>query len=263
MYVPMILAPECFGSLEDYAYLILATDIYFFAALASFYLALMKLLKDSPALAIISSVVILVVCMTIRVAFGFENYSTGNVWFDMLIGMFVREHDWSAFPFTVWIIFPMVGYGAAMVYKKIHDKRQFLKFAAIAGVAAILIAESAMYHWDMPDAALLDSFEVDEGLYYSMHPLNSLCVLGIIALEFVAASFVIKLFNNNLPPIIENMSRNVMGIYIAQWMIIGCLSPLIFQLDSSWLIVVTAFVILVMSCTVAAAYKKFKKRRAR
>lgn len=92
-YVPLILAPEYFGTLEENAPAILATDIYFFAALASFYLALMKLLKDKPALAIISSVALLVVCMTIRVTFGFENYSTGNIWFDTLIGLFVRENE--------------------------------------------------------------------------------------------------------------------------------------------------------------------------
>lgn len=53
VYVPSILAPEHFGTLEEMAPVILATDIYFFAMLASFYLALMKRLKDKPALAII------------------------------------------------------------------------------------------------------------------------------------------------------------------------------------------------------------------
>ncbi|MBR3748081.1 MAG: acyltransferase family protein [Selenomonadaceae bacterium] len=259
-YVPSILAPEHFGTLEENAPAILATDIYFFAALASFYLALMKLLKDKPALAIISSIALLVVCTTIRVAFGFENYSTGNDWFDMLINMFIRENNWSYFPFTVWIIFPMVGYGAAMAYKEIRDDRQFLKFAAITGIAAILSAELAIYHWDMPDATLLDSFEVDEGLYYSMHPFDATVALGIIALEFVAASFVIKLLKN-LPPIIENMSRNVMEIYIAQWVIIGCLSPQIFKINEPWLSVAASFAILVESCIVAAVYKTISARR--
>ena len=154
----------------------------------------------------------------------------------------------------------MVGYGAAMAYKEIRDDRQFLKFAAITGIAAILSAELAIYHWDMPDATLLDSFEVDEGLYYSMHPFDATVALGIIALEFVAASFVIKLLKN-LPPIIENMSRNVMEIYIAQWVIIGCLSPQIFKINEPWLSVAASFAILVESCIVAAVYKTISARR--
>lgn len=259
VYVPSILAPEHFGTLEENAPAILATDIYFFAALASFYLALLKLLKDKPALAIISSVVLLVVCMTIRVTFGFENYSTDNALFDMLISMFIRENEWACFPFTVWIIFPMVGYGAAMAYKKIRDDRQFLKFAAITGVAAILSAELAMYHWDVPDAILFASFDTDEGLFYSMHPFGAAVALGIIALEFVAAAFVMKLLKN-LPPIIENMSRNVMEIYITQWVIIGCLSSQIVKIDELWLSVATAVVILVASSIVAAVYKHLKPK---
>lgn len=199
--------------------------------------------------------------MSIRVTFGFENYSTGNAWFDMLIGLFVRENEWSSFPFTVWIIFPIVGYGAAMAYKKFRDRRQFLKFAAITGVAAILSAELAMSAFDMTDAVLLFSLDTQEGFYYSMHPFCALCALGIIALEFVAASFVVKLFNNNLPPIIENMSRNIMEIYIAQWVIIGCLSPQIFEIDKPWLNMAAAFVILVASCVVATVYKTISARR--
>ena len=73
-YVPMLLDPENVGALEANAHMILATDIYFFAALASLYLALMKKLNGKSA--ICASVVIASACIAIRLIFGFENYAT-------------------------------------------------------------------------------------------------------------------------------------------------------------------------------------------
>ncbi len=97
----------------------------------------------------------------------------------MLLGLFVRENEFSYFPFTVWIIFPIIGYGAAVAYKKNQDKLQVLKFVLIAGVVSILISEGVMYSYDIPNAVLFDTYGIEAGLYYSMHPADILCSIGI------------------------------------------------------------------------------------
>lgn len=213
--------------------------------------------------AICASVVIASVCIAVRLIFGFENYSTGNIWGDMLLDLFVRENEFSYFPFTVWIIFPIIGYGAAIAYKKNQDNLQVLKFVLIAGVVSILISEGMIYSCDIPNAALIDTYNVEDGLYYSMHPTDILCSVGIIALEFCAAAYVMKLTNNYLPPIVTNMSRNVMEIYIAQWVIIGCLAPQIFKIDSMLLNMAASVAILAASYIIVAVYKSFRRRLAR
>lgn len=259
-YVPQIITPEIFGKLEENLHTILATDIYFFAALASLYLAVMKFFKNQPVSALIFSAVLLAVCIFIRIFFGIENFSTENIWLDTLIGLFVRENEFSYFPFTVWIFFPIIGYGAAVLYKKSWSLKERLLFSSVTGIIAIVVAEFAMEKFGVIDGVLFANLDITLGNYYAMHPLNLLCSYGIIALEFFVASVVMKITNNYLPNFILNMSKNIVGIYVAQWIILGCMSGWICEISTVSSYIFVALTVLIVSYFSAIIFKEIIER---
>lgn len=260
-YVPSIISPEIFNPLEEKFPSILATDIYFFAALTSLYFVFMKSFEGQPKYTITFSVILAAVCIAVRLIFGFENFSTENIWLDMFIGLFVRENEWSYFPFTVWIIFPMLGYGAANLYKNRWSQKEVIIFSAVTGIISVVVAKFAMKNFGVIDGVLFSTMDMDIGNYYSMHPLNTLCSYGIIALEFLAATLFVQFMNGSVPKIIENVSRNVMQIYVIQWILIGCLSKYIYNISNVTTYTASAIGILILSCIFAEVVKKFTNIR--
>ena len=97
--VPMLLEPEVFGKAEENLHTLIAVDIYEFAALATLYFAIMQKLNRNSKPAVIFSVSLVAVSMILNAALGYETFSTGNSWYDTLIGFFIRENEYSYFPF--------------------------------------------------------------------------------------------------------------------------------------------------------------------
>ena len=69
---------------------ILATDIYFFAALGSLYFALMKALESRKGLRVPVSAALVWLCFLVNILVGFESFTTGNEWLDTVLGLLIR-----------------------------------------------------------------------------------------------------------------------------------------------------------------------------
>ncbi len=234
-FIPSIIDPGHFGTVWEIAPSIIAVDIYFFAAFAMIYFAVMKKYKEKPKTAVTVSVVLVAVCFAVNAIFGCETLSTGNGWIDTLIGLFIRENVWSYFPFISWIVFPVAGYGAAALFKKAKSRGAVLLFSLIAGAALIALSELFMQVFGIPDAVIIGAHEATDASYYSMHPLCALCGCGVIAVEFIIANLIMMAANQRLPKFMSKMSRNVMEIYIAQWVFIGFLTPALIYVTNLWI----------------------------
>ena len=99
-YLPAILAPSSYGPLDEVFPSILATDIYFFAALASLYFALMKQLESKKHMRILASICLVGLCFFVNSVVGFESFTTVNEWLDTILGLFIRVNEYSYFPFV-------------------------------------------------------------------------------------------------------------------------------------------------------------------
>ncbi len=258
--IPCIIDPATFGTVWENAPSIIAVDIYFFAAFAMLYFAAMKGLKKRPKTAITVSAVILGVCFVINALFGYEGFSTGNGWLDTIIGLFIRENGFSFFPFISWIIFPIIGYGAALLFKKATSRKEVMIFTIVTGTAAIIFAQTMMAVFHINDAVILGAHSALDGEYYSLHPLCAVCGYGVIALEFVVASLIMMVSKQRLAKCLGNMSKNVMEIYIAQWVLIGFLSPVLVRVTNLWVNILIGIAVLFGSYYGAEMYKRLMMR---
>ena len=242
-WIPMYLRPDMYGSISEKWYTLFAVDIYAFAAVAMLYLALMRGLLKHERLVFAVSVALLFISLLINGLTEPESFSTGSDLGDTLLGVFVRENEYSYFPFVSWIFFPVTGFISGKLFQKLGRKR-FLVFLAVTGTLTLVPASIIMYVRDIPNAVLAPYFVTDTE-YYALDNINLICSYGLIAYEFIIATFVIRLVKNRLPGIILYMSRSVMHIYLFQWLFIGLLSGVISKTVSLPAILLISAVVLV------------------
>ena len=242
-WIPMYLRPDKYGTVPENWHTLFAVDIYAFAAAAMLYLALMRGLMKHERLLFAVSVALLFISLLINGITEPESFSTGSELGDTLIGVFIRENEYSYFPFVSWIFFPVTGFVSGKLFRK-WGRKKFLIFLAVTGTIALVSASIIMYVRDIPNAVLAPYF-VTETEYYALDNINLICSYGLIAYEFLIASLVVKLVRNRLPDIILYMSRSVMHIYLFQWLFIGLLSGVISKTESLPAILLISAVVLV------------------
>lgn len=232
-WLPMLIMPGKFGNLKDQWYSIFAVDIYAFASLAMLYLAFLKKISDRKTVKIIVSAILLAAVLLVNSFIRPEHFSTGYGWADTIIGLFVRENKYSYFPFVSWIAFPITGFIFGTLYRKWDDKKKFNIFLAVSGTVVIAVGSIIMKLKGISNA-VLDPYDVSELEYYALDSINVACGCGFIAVEFVIASAILRLTGNKLPNLLLEMSKNVLHIYIAQWLMIGLLVGVINKLPNVW-----------------------------
>ena len=254
-YLPAILVPGSFGPLTAVLPSVLATDIYFFAALGSLYFALMKALEARKHLRVPISIALVGLCFCVNALVGFESFTTGNEWLDTILGFFIRVNEYSYFPFVSWIVFPVVGFGVGSFCQR-NGKKKTAIFAALTGTVAVTVSSIVVRALGMRDAAIVDIVTVRDGEYYALHPVYAVAGYGIIMLEFALAYLVLLETRSHIPHFMLTMSQNVTEIYIVQWAVIALLSPLLAAVSNIWVNIAIAFFVLIISCFGGMLLKK-------
>lgn len=262
-YLPALLVPEVFGPLSEVLPAILAADVYFFAALSMLCLAALKKLsgEGKDRTAAVSAAALVVVCFALNILLGHENFTFGNVWLDTLLGLFIRENAWSYFPFISWIVYPMLGYGLAVLYRRARSQSQVLLFAGLTGAISILLSQLLLNRLGLEDSVLTNCTGCTDGAYHALHPVCALGGYGIMALEFVLASAVTALCRGKIPPFANFLSRNVMGIYILQFIPISLLAPLLVRTESIWVNTAAGILMLIVTCCGISVFNRLKKTK--
>ncbi len=257
--VPMILNPEVFGKAEENLYTIIAVDIYQFASLATLYFAIMQKLNKNTKPALLFSVFLLGTSMIINVTLGYETFTTGNNWYDTLIGFFIRENEYSYFPFISWILFPISGYGAAFLYQKGNGKKNLLLYCFALGCGLILLSEILMNLFSIRDVIIRHVYPAEEG-YYAMHPVCGMGAIGIILTEISLVAYLLRILKVHRPAFCLFVSQNVIGIYVTQWILIGLLSPVLNTITDLGVNMLFSLAVLLAACTVAKGYRSIRKK---
>ena len=257
--VPMLLEPEVFGKAQENLYTIIAVDIYQFASLATLYFAIMQKLNRNTKSAMIFSILLLSFCMILNATLGCETFTTGNNWYDTLIGFFVRENEYSYFPFISWILFPISGYGAAFLYQKLDGKKNLLSCCFVTGIGLILLSELLMNIFSIRDVIIRHVYPAEEG-YYAMHPVCGIGAIGIIVTEFALVSYVLRIRKKQLPGFFSFVDQNVMFIYVTQWIMIGLLSPVLNDITQLGVNMLFSLGVLITACILAKCYRIIREK---
>ena len=258
--LPAILDTENFGPMFEASVGIIATDIYFFFALATLWVGLVGMLyTKKPALGIAAGVIIAAAALTANHFLIPETYTTGSPWMDTLMGVIVRENDYSWYPQITWLVFPFAGMAMGLIHKKWGTGAKFITLSAVGGAAAFSVSLFWLKQLGIQPMAINPVGFPLSG-YYGMRNLNICNSLGIICLELALAMGIMKLAGDRLHPLLKALSANVMEIYVIQWIILGFLSPGILRITNAWVNIGVALVILAASLILAVLFRRLIKR---
>ena len=132
-------------------------------------------------------------------------------------------------------------------YFQRNGKKKTEIFAALSGTIALLVSSILVRVLGMPDAMIVDVVTVRDGVYYALHPIYAITGYGIIMIEFVLASLILRATRNRVPGFMLTMSKNVAQIYIVQWLVIGLLSPVLVLVSNIWVNILIGFFVLLLS----------------
>ena len=259
--LPGILDPDHFTPLKDHPWAIIGFNIYSFAALCMLYFALMKKLQDKPAARAGISIGIVAAIMLVEIFVDHETY-TGNEWIASLIGAVVRQNHYSWFPIVPWGIFPIMGYGAGLLYRRWDNRVKFMSLAMVTGAALVTVSEIATRMKGLPRGAANPGWVIDEADYYCLSPWSVVCAVGIICLETALAFGIMSLADGKLHPVLANMSRHVMAMFIVHWIFVSPLFLYLIHVTNVWYNVLIGLGTLIATYVVVELWYHFRSSRA-
>ena len=242
--LPGILDPDHFGAFSDHPWAIIGFNIYSFAAVCMLFFALMKKLEKKPAIRAGISIAIVLAILLATIFIKHDSYD-GNQWIATLIGVFVRQNHYSWFPLVPWAIFPIMGYWAGILYRKMNDRTKFMSLSLVIGAAAVTVSEIIIRMKGQAHGAANPGWVLDEADYYALSFWNIICAVGIICLETGLAFAVLSLTNGKLHPILADLSRNVMEMFMAHWLFVSPLFLYLIHVTNVWYNVLIGLAVLI------------------
>lgn len=259
--LPGLIDPVNFGSFTDHPWAIIGFNIYSFAAVFMLFFALMKMMKDNLMLRGILSIVLVLLVFSADIIFKPESFE-GNQWIATLIGVFVRQNDYSWFPIVPWAVFPVFGYWAGILYRRWNNRSGFAVLSLVTGIILVPLSIIILKIKELPMASANPGW-VEPVDYYSLTALNVVCAVGIICLEMATAFGLLTLSKGKIPSVFEYMSRNVMGIYLLQWAFISPMLPLLLKVTDVWTNAGIGTIVLIVTCVTVKlldyAYRKIRR----
>ncbi len=206
-----------------------ATDIYFFAALAMVYLGLLLRCEERKRPYVV--LVTLAACVIVSAVVGTDFITTGSVWADTFLGMFIKTNEWSFFPFFNWLPFTLFGYLVGHCYKKGFSEMRGAIILFLVGLVAAYLADVIMDVYGISNAISFGS-SFTAGDYYGLNGMNHLCGLGTVSVWFAIYYFVCRLTKGKIPAFLRFLSENIIDIYVWQWMVISVAESLLKSIDN-------------------------------
>lgn len=183
----------------------------------------------------------------------------GSIPLNILFGYFIgTSYEYTAFPLFSWIIFPIAGYFYGHYFIRTKNKSRFFRLWPIFII--ISITYFLIYMILIYDS--LGTFP--EGYYFYMSPLLVLFCLILIHGDLGFSFWLSKRIPEKLKNIFTLLSKNITGIYVAQWLLIPITIILIKYANKSIVfndlyVTIIALFIVIASTFCALAFKKLIK----
>ena len=255
--LPGLIDPADFGSFLDHPWAIIAFNIYSFYAVSMLFFALIKKMKDNLKLRAVLSAVLILMVFAADMIFKPETFE-GNQWIATLIGVFVRQNDYSWFPIVPWAVFPVMGYWAGWLYRRWNNRTKFAVTSLVIGLILVPVTVIILKVKELPMASANPGW-VEAIDYYSLTALNVICAIGIICLEMAAVFGILTLSKGRIPSLFADMSRNVMGMFLMQWFFISPMLPFLLKVTDVWINVLIGTAVLIVTYIVVKLLNKVNK----
>ena len=197
-------------------------DILFLAGLSLIVLAVMKrLFREKFIYSIILAIAISSLSLFLPV------YSGDSLALKYLLPYFYSDAWWSYFPLIPWLVYPLTGLAAGILFKKYPDiisKR--LTHPNIFLLIAFIVLLFSGY-----------GFRISTNLpvYYHHGPTFFIWAVGFLLLLMISVHYYLKAIEKQSVMIsfIAWVGENVTAFYVFQWLIIGNLGTAIFKTQSA------------------------------
>jgi uncharacterized membrane protein len=256
--LPGLLDPADFGAFSEHPYAIIGFNIYSLATICMLFFALMKKLADKPAARAVICLAVVVAIFAASILVPAEGVTSGNPWIDTLIGIFVRQNHYSWFPLVPWAIFPVMGYGFGLLYRRWEDRKRFALASLGIGAVVVGVSQAVIITSGMPNASMNPGW-VTEIDYYALTPWNIVCACGMVCLEMAIAFGIMTLAGGRLHPVLSDLSKNVMEMFVAHWIFVSPLYLLLIHVTSIWINAAVGIVVFVLTYAVVRLWNKVRK----
>lgn len=227
-------------------------DILEFAGLSFVLIGTFKKLNLSNKQLLVAGIIFSILGFLFR----FSDF--GSMPLNMLFGYFIGTfYELTAFPLFSWIIFPIVGYIYGHYFIRLKDKSKFFRLWPIFIIISIVYFLVYM-------VLIYDAYGTfPEGYYFYMSPLLALFCIILVHGDLGFSFWLSKRIPENLKNNFTIFSKNVTGIYVAQWLLIPITVILIKYIDKSIVfndlsVTIIALFIVIASTFCALSFKKIK-----
>ena len=192
--------------------MLFAVDILHFAGLTFLFFAIVRYFKLNKASLFVVGLALALVELLI------VPHTTKSTVMNEFIGLFFRVDRNSAFPFFSWIPFPIAGYLFGGLLRKCRNKNSFYAFLLAAGSLLFILFTVTALKYQVPLGMRDDDVYYAQDFYRVLWGVSF--ILPWLSLLYFLSFCIPEGF---LPDTIKRWSRNVNGIYMVHWVIIGWL----------------------------------------
>ncbi len=197
-------------------------DIMMFAGLTFLFFGLVKRLKikDYYLPVIVATLFAANYGLTRLFPYTGEGYSTGNRAADYFFALFWGTSEFSAFPFFIWLAYPVAGYFFGQLLIRCQDKQRFYtRLLIIGGPVALALwlyaAEAMQGQYDMGVFPLSPT-----ATYYHESIWGVLTILSGVIVWLGLAYFMARILPRPVMSVLSRWSQNINQMYVASWMLI-------------------------------------------
>ena len=155
------------------------------------------------------------------------------------------------FPLFNWAMYPTLGYFIGISLKNSTDKTKLYKKATISGALLIALGFVGYAAMDV-DNSVINALACSEDCYYMPNIFSACTAVGVIFILAAITHFFVRK-KESLPKAITWGSKNIMKIYVFQWLAIGLTTPLYTE-QSTWFVFIAAFVVTGLAAILTALW---------
>lgn len=214
------------------------SDILFFAGSAFLFFALMKKINAS----LLTIFIIALLMLTANTLFFPSDTliaSGESEWYSELLGNIFHVSEEGAFPMFTWMLYPVTGYAAGLYMKKLKDEKELYSFYGkllVVSAVSLVALCACMYSFEI-DFVIVAAAPINANITDLFSIMLNIPIAGIgIAIAAFIYRGIKKIASQKVLGAITDISKAIMVFYIIQWIIIGWMEYMMYELEESYCI---------------------------
>lgn len=231
---------------------LLATDMYYFAGLVFLVFSFIVGTKK-PTL---TCIIVILVSFVLNFLTNGITFSLGNVWLDILVGLFMRINEYSYFPLINWLPIALAGYLFGKLLLATNDKNKLYIKLIVVGALSMIVT-TLIGELTHNTLAVIDP-ECTDYAYYALGVWSVIWSIGFVLVFSGIVYFITKIYDFSQWKIVKFSNKNIMTIYCTQWLLLSLLIPIITPITNIYMVYVATFMVYILTFIVVYLFNKLK-----